>query len=55
MATAREKQISLQDTLFYHCIFHCVRGAYLCGEDKLTSISYEHRRDWVEDKLFIFS
>jgi len=29
----------------------CVRQAYLCGEDKQTGKSYEHRRQWVEDYL----
>jgi len=28
-----------------------VRRAYLCGTDALTGQCYEHRRQWVEDKL----
>jgi REP element-mobilizing transposase RayT len=51
MATARAKQISLQDTSIYHCVSRTVRRTFLCGKDKLTGISYEHRRGWVEDKL----
>ncbi|ATD06428.1 transposase [Pseudoalteromonas piscicida] len=53
MATARKKQISLTDTKYYHCISRCVRHAFLCGEDKFTGKSYEHRRDWVEEKLLM--
>ncbi|WP_440053487.1 transposase [Pseudoalteromonas sp. T1lg65] len=53
MATARKRQISLTDTKYYHCISRCVRRAFLCGEDKFTGKSYEHRRDWVEEKLLI--
>ncbi|MFY8325260.1 transposase [Pseudoalteromonas sp. ZZD1] len=51
MATARHRQISLVDTRYYHCVSRCVRRAYLCGIDKYTGQSYEHRRKWVEDKL----
>ncbi len=53
MATARKKQISLTDTKYYQCISCCVMRAFLCGEDKLTGKSYEHRRDWVEEKLLM--
>ncbi|WP_057831047.1 transposase [Colwellia sp. TT2012] len=55
MATARKQQISLIDTCYYHCISRCVRRAFLCGEDKVTGQSYEHRRGWVEDKLLALS
>jgi len=51
MATPRKQQISLIDTQYYHCVSRCVRRAFLCGEDKATGMSYEHRRAWVEDKL----
>ncbi len=51
MATARHRQISLVNTRYYHCVSRCVRRAHLCGVDKYTGQSYEHRRQWVEDKL----
>ena len=51
MPQSRNSQISLADTAYYHCISRCVRRAYLCGEDKLTGQSFEHRREWVENKL----
>ncbi|MBL4908622.1 MAG: transposase, partial [Alteromonadaceae bacterium] len=55
MATARKRQISLIDTPYYHCVSRCVRRAFLCGEDKVSGVSYEHRRAWVENKLLALS
>ncbi|CAA0111344.1 Uncharacterised protein [BD1-7 clade bacterium] len=45
MTRAREQQISLDATPYYHCVSRCVRRAFLCGGE------YEHRREWVEDKM----
>ncbi|WP_144407662.1 transposase [Gynuella sunshinyii] len=51
MTRSRKSQISLEATPYYHCVSRCVRRAFLCGVDALTRISYEHRRQWVEDRL----
>ena len=51
MTRARNQIISTADTPYYHCIARCVRRAFLCGEDPLTQRSYEHRRQWVVDRL----
>lgn len=29
----------------------CVRRAFLCGTDTVSGQSYEHCRQWIEDKL----
>ncbi|SIR67269.1 hypothetical protein SAMN05880558_1292 [Aeromonas sp. RU39B] len=51
MTIARSRQISLQDTPYYHVVSRCVRRAFLCGEDSHSGQSFEHRRQWVVDKL----
>ncbi|ABA58322.1 Protein of unknown function DUF1568 [Nitrosococcus oceani ATCC 19707] len=51
MTLARRQQISLEETPFYHCMARCVRRAFLCGEDSLTGQSFEHRKQWIVDKL----
>ena len=52
MPKPRSQQISLLDTQFYHICSRTVRKAFLCGVDKETGISFEHRRDWIEKRLF---
>ncbi len=55
MTKARSQQISLDTTPYYHCVTRCIRRAFLCGYDQYSGISYEHRRQWVEDRLMLLA
>ena len=55
MPRARKTQIDLEATPYYHCVSRCVRRAYLCGVDRFTKQSYEHRRQWVEQRLYFLA
>jgi len=52
MPKPRSQQISLSDTPYYHICSRTVRKAFLCGVDKETGVSYEHRRTWIEKRIF---
>lgn len=55
MTTARNTQISIVDTPYYHCMARCVRRAFLCGEDSFSGQSYEHRKQWIVDRILQLS
>lgn len=51
MTTARRTQVSLDCTPYYHCIARCVRRAFLCGDDQYSGKNFDHRRQWLVDRM----
>lgn len=55
MTRARREIVSLSDTPYYHVICRCVRRSFLCGFDNHTQQSFEHRKQWIVDRIRLLS
>jgi hypothetical protein len=51
MPMPRKSLISIDNTPYYHFVSRCVRRTFLCSQDPLTGQSFEHRRQWILDRL----
>jgi hypothetical protein len=51
MTYPRSHLVSEDEPGYYHVVTRCVRRGFLCGWDKLTGQSYEHRRQWIEARI----
>jgi hypothetical protein len=51
MTQARSQLIDASHAGTYHCINRCVRRSWLCGFDRYTNKSFEHRKDWLEHRI----
>ena len=50
-AYARRDIVNDDQVGVYHCIARCVRRAFLCGVDPYTGRDYNHRKEWVINRL----
>ena len=55
MTKPRKALISLADTPYYHIGSRCVRRSFLCGNDNVSGRCYEHRRQWIVDRVRLLS
>jgi REP element-mobilizing transposase RayT len=51
MTMSRASQVSLETTPYYHCISRCVRRAFLCGDDRYSGENFDHRKEWLVERL----
>ena len=51
MTQPRRQFVPPQSSLAVHCVQRCVRRAFLCGVDRYSGQSFEHRKAWVEQRL----
>ena len=50
-ARPRKDIVDESEPGFYHCFSRCVRRAFLCGDDQYTGRNYDHRKDWIEERM----
>ncbi|MBL8296706.1 MAG: hypothetical protein JNN30_00025 [Rhodanobacteraceae bacterium] len=51
MAQPRSQLVSTDERGLFHRVQRCVRRAWLCGEDEYNGISFEHREQWITDRI----
>jgi len=49
--TSRRSDTVIEGESYYHCISRCVRRAYLYGQDSYSGKNYDHRKEWIRERL----
>lgn len=52
MAIPRWLQVADSTASHYHLVSRCVRRAWLCGKDPVTRMNYNHRKQWLQQRIF---
>jgi REP element-mobilizing transposase RayT len=52
MTQARRHLVDPNHAGTFHCINRCVRRSWLCGIDAYLDKSFDHRKSWVEQRIF---
>ena len=55
MPQARYRLVDIHTTPYYHCISRCVRRAFLCGYDRFSGKNFDHRKQWILDRIQLLS
>ena len=55
MTRPRSQLVSLEATPYYHCISRCVRRAFLCGKDRFSGKSFDHRKPWLVARMALLT
>ena len=53
--TARSEVFDPLEVAIAHVIQRCVRRCFLMGEDAETGKNYDHRKQWLEERLQRFA
>jgi len=52
MARANRREVLAEgEVQVVHCVNRCVRRGFLCGDDPVSGQNYDHRRQWIRNRL----